>query len=65
MDKLTKEQQVKQIALIDELNTNIQELIYWITQVNKCEESSINDYIKKTDEIFEEINKINKQLYNK
>ena len=55
MNKLTKEQQVKQIALIDELNTNIQELIYWINQFNTCEESPINDYIKKTDEIIDGI----------
>lgn len=40
---------------IDELNANVQELIYWIMQLNTCEESPINDYMKNTDEIIDGI----------
>ena len=40
---------------LKELAYNVNELIYWISQVNTCDESPINDYVKKADEIIESI----------
>ena len=40
---------------LKELAYNVNELIYWISEVNTCDESPINDYVKKADEIIESI----------